>query len=82
MARAICPECDVVFELIAPHLGQLVDCPACDQPLEVIGLNPLELDWADTEDDFDFELDEDEDFELDDEDLDLDDDDLEDEIDY
>jgi lysine biosynthesis protein LysW len=82
MAKAICPECDVAFELIAPGLGQLLNCPACDQLLEVIGLNPLELDWAETEDDFDFDLDDDEDFELDDEDLELDDDDLEDEIDY
>lgn len=47
MASAFCPDCDgrIVFN---PHavVGQKVTCPHCDSDLEVIGVEPLELDWA------------------------------------
>ncbi len=29
-----------------PHLGQRFVCPRCSTQLEVIGLAPLEVDWA------------------------------------
>jgi lysine biosynthesis protein LysW len=29
-----------------PRLGQKVICPHCDVELEVISVDPLELDWA------------------------------------
>jgi lysine biosynthesis protein LysW len=29
-----------------PQLGQRLACPACGTQLEVIGLTPLEVDWA------------------------------------
>jgi len=29
-----------------PHLGQRFTCPGCSTQLEVIGLTPLEIDWA------------------------------------
>ena len=47
MASAYCPDCDgrIAFN---PHaaLGQKVTCPHCDSDLEVISVEPLELDWA------------------------------------
>ena len=54
-----CPDCDadVVFTK-TPYLGQKKNCPECLSELEVIGLSPLELDWAydyDDDDDMDFE---------------------------
>lgn len=29
-----------------PALGQRLSCPRCGTRLEVIGVNPVELDWA------------------------------------
>ena len=47
MASAYCPDCDgrITFN---PHVavGQQVTCPHCDSDLEVISVEPLELDWA------------------------------------
>ncbi len=42
-----CPECDadVLFD-VAPGLNQRVSCPRCRAALVVIGLTPIELDWA------------------------------------
>ena len=43
-----CPECDSKLRFRKPlKIGKLVICPKCDEPLEVISLQPLELGWAD-----------------------------------
>ncbi len=43
--EAICPKCDHSLKLGAhPREGQQVVCPECMTPLEVISLNPLEMD--------------------------------------
>ncbi len=54
--RGYCPDCDakIAFNPVA-KLGQKVTCPECSAELEVIGLDPLELDWV-----YDWEWDEDE----------------------
>lgn len=46
MLQAACPECraGVSFEA-APRLGQRAECPSCRAALEVVKLQPLELDW-------------------------------------
>lgn len=45
-----CPECGQEVRLRkAPHLGQIVICPACKSSLEVVDRDPLEFDWADEE---------------------------------
>jgi len=47
---AACPSCSgrvVVSGL--PELHQRVVCPRCDAVLEVVLLDPLELDWHDDE---------------------------------
>lgn len=54
---AYCPECDtrITFKK-QPELGQQVTCRECGEVLEVVELEPLELDWAydeDEEDDWD-----------------------------
>ncbi len=41
-----CPECGQFFELANPKEGQRVGCPNCQARLEVLNLEPLELDWA------------------------------------
>lgn len=47
MQTAFCPECEEKI-VLNPHakLGQTLICPGCEADLEVIGLDPLELDWA------------------------------------
>jgi lysine biosynthesis protein LysW len=44
---ARCPECDsrLYFDR-PPDLGQILPCPECETSLEVIGTNPVRLDWA------------------------------------
>lgn len=46
MLNAVCPECHtgVTVEAVA-GLGQRAECPACRADLEVVSLQPLELDW-------------------------------------
>ncbi len=56
MAIAICPSCGEDIKLSGrPTLGQRVRCPHCDADLEVIDLEPLELDWVDYEEDWEEE---------------------------
>lgn len=48
-----CPDCDAdVAFAKTPYLGQKKTCPECLSELEVIGLSPLELDWAYEYDDY------------------------------
>lgn len=47
MASAYCPDCDAKIVLNPqPKLGDKLNCPDCDTELEVISLEPLELDWV------------------------------------
>jgi lysine biosynthesis protein LysW len=69
MANAECPHCEQTVNLSGESwLGKRVRCPHCGEELEVIELNPVELDFAFDEDDED-----DEDDDYDDEDDDYDD---------
>jgi lysine biosynthesis protein LysW len=45
VAEGFCPNCDYAFSF-GPHprQGQRIICPECRSPLEVVGLDPLELD--------------------------------------
>ncbi len=77
MPFAPCPECDEDIRISGtPKLGKVVICPQCGTRLEVVELDPLELDWAfdepedwedeesDSEDELDWEEEEeDEEFE-------------------
>ena len=58
MNTAECPQCGNEVSLgTQPKLGKLVECKECGAELEVVWLDPLELDWPLDED----ELEEDED---------------------
>ena len=47
MATAFCLDCGYSVSLGSqPMEGQMITCPNCDASLEVINLDPLELDWA------------------------------------
>jgi hypothetical protein len=57
MGAAKCPSCGKLIELgPKPRMGQKVRCFDCDERLEVVWLDPLEVDWPEEE----YELDEDE----------------------
>jgi uncharacterized paraquat-inducible protein A len=47
MNNGACPECDAEVPFVAtPGLNQRVMCPRCRAALVVIGIMPIELDWA------------------------------------
>jgi alpha-aminoadipate carrier protein LysW len=46
MASTYCPDCDGKIVLNPAKIGQTLTCPHCDAELEVISVDPLELDWA------------------------------------
>ncbi len=44
---AYCPECDSRIRLQKKaRVGQHISCHECEETLEVVNLNPLELTWA------------------------------------
>jgi lysine biosynthesis protein LysW len=46
MKESKCPLCGERIKVgVKPWIGQHIECPACDAGLEVVGLNPLSLDW-------------------------------------
>ncbi len=43
----VCPECDAEVPIQAtPKVGSELRCPNCRSSLVIIGLAPIELDWA------------------------------------
>jgi lysine biosynthesis protein LysW len=73
MVVALCPSCEGQVNLQDKvGVGEKVRCPHCYEDLEVIETDPIELDWAYEEDDWDDDWDDDD---WDDEDDDWDDDD-------
>jgi lysine biosynthesis protein LysW len=63
MPYATCPQCDEeIYFAETPDIGDVVRCPTCDTRLEVVDLNPIELDWPWEAE----ELDDDDDDELED----------------
>jgi lysine biosynthesis protein LysW len=65
MAMGICLGCDEDIRFPGrPRLGQMVTCHRCGAHLQVIDVNPLELDWMFDEEDLeDDELENEEEFE-------------------
>ena len=59
MVVACCPDCDGDIMLSpTPKVGKALTCPHCGADLEVIGVDPVELDWAYEDSDEDWESDE------------------------
>lgn len=49
MAFAYCPDCaGRVYLGRKPWVGQPAGCDYCDAELEVVSLNPPQVDWADS----------------------------------
>ncbi len=70
---ALCPECDFEIDIdeYDADKGDTLECDNCGARLEVVSLNPLELDLVsddDEDDEDDFEDDDEEDEDEDDED--------------
>ena len=54
--KSVCPDCGEEITLRGNiRLGQEVVCPHCDAELEVVETDPLELDWAYDDGDYDDE---------------------------
>ncbi|MGH2538725.1 MAG: hypothetical protein ACRDHL_15150 [Candidatus Promineifilaceae bacterium] len=52
MTSAICPDCGRQIDLgPRPRKGQFIACPHCNADLEIVSLNPPELEWAEYLDD-------------------------------
>ena len=64
MPYALCPGCDEEIYVPVARVGAKVTCRACKDELEVVGVNPVELDWAyDEDEEWDDDENEDDDFE-------------------
>ena len=56
MQSAVCSQCRSSISVGAqPKLGKLVTCSECGTELEIIWMNPVELDFPLEEDDYDAE---------------------------
>jgi lysine biosynthesis protein LysW len=54
MVKAECPACNTNVNLGGkPKMGQRLKCNSCGTELEVVWLDPVELDWPYDDDDFD-----------------------------
>jgi len=54
MPTAVCPECDEeVYVDADSEQGDVVTCDECGADLEVVGLDPIELDLYEGDDDYD-----------------------------
>lgn len=64
MTEGYCPDCDSAVKLgPQARLGQKATCSSCGAFLEVVGLSPVELDWAYDEDEMEIDYQSDEDYE-------------------
>jgi lysine biosynthesis protein LysW len=50
MAKTYCPNCDGMINVGNPRLGATLTCSGCDVELEVINVNPFEIDFVSDED--------------------------------
>jgi alpha-aminoadipate carrier protein LysW len=54
MPTAVCPECDEeVYVDADSEQGDVVSCDECGADLEVVGLDPIELDLYEGDDEYD-----------------------------
>ena len=61
MPTTVCPECsEDVYVDAESEQGDIVTCEECGSDLEVVGLDPLEVDLYEENDDFDDKDDDDE----------------------
>ncbi len=52
MPLAVCPECEAEIHVDDDlDKGEIISCEECETSLEVVGLDPIELDVADDDSD-------------------------------
>jgi alpha-aminoadipate carrier protein LysW len=53
MSSTYCPNCDTVLSVNNPQMSAMIECRECGQELEIISIDPLEVDFPleDWEDD-------------------------------
>ncbi len=44
--ESVCPECDGALTLHDPMVGEILPCTYCGADLEVVSLDPIQLDLA------------------------------------
>jgi len=60
MSTAVCPSCGAEVKVNGtPRIGMSVNCASCATDLDVVWLDPLELDWPIEDDDFDEDFEDD-----------------------
>jgi lysine biosynthesis protein LysW len=57
MPKTYCPECDAVIKMDNPREGAKIECPECGVKLEIISVDPFEVDFP-FDDDWDDKWDE------------------------
>ena len=45
MAKTYCPDCDAVISVGNPREGAMIKCPECGVDLEIIAVDPFEVDF-------------------------------------
>ena len=45
MPKTYCPECDAVINVDKPRVGAMLECPQCNEELEIISADPFEVDY-------------------------------------
>ncbi len=45
MPKTTCIDCDAVIQVDDPSEGDIIVCPECGVELEIIDINPLDLDY-------------------------------------
>jgi lysine biosynthesis protein LysW len=60
MPKTYCPECDAVISVEHPRDGAMIDCHVCGERLEIISVDPFEVDFPLDDDDWEEEEEEEE----------------------
>ena len=45
MHKTYCPSCDAIVSVEKPRIGAMVTCRECDMELEIISIDPFEVDF-------------------------------------
>jgi len=46
MPKTRCPNCNTVVKVDKPRQGAIITCPGCGVELEIIRVDPLEVDFT------------------------------------
>jgi alpha-aminoadipate carrier protein LysW len=58
MPKTYCLECDAVIEVNKPREGAMIRCPQCGLEMEIVDIDPLDVDYPLDDDWYDDENDE------------------------